>query len=434
MNFERLFSAIKNVNPLKFTGRVSQVKGIRIESEGPFVEIGTMVTIHTESYKAFAQVVGFENGKYILFPFEENLRISLGSIVEAKAQSSKVAVSEKALGRILNCFNEPIDQSKPIEAEDFIDLYRLPPNPIARKPITETFETKIKSIDILLTAGKGQRLGIFAGAGLGKSTLLGMIARHSSADINVICLVGERGREVKEFLERDLKNGLDKSVVIVSTAEESSLRKIRAALLALAYAEYFRDKGRNVLFLCDSLTRLAQSLRDLKTNLGEIPVARGYPPSCFQFLAKYLERFGNSSGPGTLTSFFTVLVEGDDLDEPVSDTVKAILDGHIVLSKELAIKGVYPAIDILRSISRLADTLQEDLTKKISLAIRTLVQTYEENKDLFLVGAYKPGTDITLDTAINKYDEILNFLKQLPDEFFTASEALEEAKKIFRQK
>lgn len=431
LTFNLLSSAVKSLELTKFKGRVAQVRGSKIESWGPMVEIGTPVLILTPAGKARAQVVGFENGRYVLMPFEDNLRITVGATVIASSRSDKVGVSESNLGRIINCFNEPIDDRGGLHADVLVDLFRQPPNPLKRKPVSKIFETKVKVLDLFLTAGQGQRLGIMASAGVGKSTLMGMIARNSSADVNVICLIGERGREVREFIERDLKDGLQKSILIVSTAEESSLRKIRAAMLALAYAEYFRDQGKNVLFLCDSLTRLAQSLRELGAALGEPPLSRGYPPSCFQFLAKYLERFGNSDSEGSLTSYFTVLVEGDDHDEPVSDSVRAILDGHIILSRDLALKGVYPAVDCLRSISRLADQLQPPIAQKLVSAMRTLVQVYEENKDLFLVGAYKPGADLTLDTAIQKNDEIMEFIKQRPDEAYDFDATLAAAKKIF---
>lgn len=431
LNFDILSSAIRSLSLHKYEGRVAHVKGSKIESIGPMVEIGTPVTIHSSTTEARAQVVGFENGRYILMPYEDNLRITVGASVVASSRSDKVGVSEKNLGRIVNCFNEPIDENGALSTDALVDLFRQPPNPLKRKPITKIFETKVKVLDLFLTAGQGQRLGIMASAGVGKSTLMGMIARNSSADVNVICLIGERGREVNEFIQRDLGDGMKKSILIVSTAEESSLRRIRAAMLALAYAEYFRDSGKNVLFLCDSLTRLAQSLRELGAALGEPPLSRGYPPSCFQFLAKYLERFGNSDSEGSLTSYFTVLVEGDDHDEPVSDSVKAILDGHIVLSRDLALKGVYPAVDCLRSISRLADQIQPPVAQKLVQAMRTLIQVYEENKDLFLVGAYKPGADLTLDTAIQKHDEIMEFIKQTPNEAYDFETTLNRAKSIF---
>ncbi len=433
-SFEWLYSEIENIQTLKFLGKVTEVRGNRIESIGPMVEVNTPVRIKLKGLSALAQVIGYENGKCILLPFDENLKIYPGAQVEADSQSDSVGVGFKALGRVLNCFNSPIDNLGPLLSEAYIDLYRPAPNPLERKPIKDIFETKVKVIDLLLTTGKGQRMGIFSGAGVGKSTLLGMIARNSSADVNVICLVGERGREIREFIDRDLKDGLSKSVVIVSTAEESSIRKIRAAMLALAYAEYFRDSGKDVLFLFDSVTRLAQSLRELGVTLRELPVSRGYPPSCFHFLAKYLERFGNSSSQGSLTSFLTVLVEGDDIDEPVSDAVRAILDGHIILSRELANQEIYPAVDILKSISRLAQELQSKNFKNFATCIRSLLGAYEQNKDLVLVGAYKPGVDPVLDLAIKLKDEITQFFQQKPDEAYSMTEALEMGIKILASK
>ncbi|MCS6893030.1 MAG: FliI/YscN family ATPase [Deltaproteobacteria bacterium] len=430
LNLRVLESLIDAVTPEKLIGTIISVKGNRLESIGPMVEVGSPVSIKFPGATVLAQVVGFENGKFVLMPFEDNLRVSVGTRVEATSKSDRVGISEDCLGRVFNCFNNTVDGRGPVVPRVFVDLMKASPNPLSRKPISTIFETKVKAIDLMLTAGRGQRLGVFSGAGVGKSTLLGMIARNSSADINVITLIGERGREVKDFLERDLKEGLTKSVVIISTAEESALKKIRAALLALAYAEYFRDQGKNVLFLCDSLTRLAQALRELGGLLGELPVARGYPPSCFQFLAKYLERFGNSDSCGSLTSFFTVLVDGDDLDEPVSDAVRAILDGHIVLSRELASQGIYPAVDFLNSISRVSLDIQTKPMQNFALCVRNIFATYEQNKDLVLVGAYKPGSDFMLDLSLNLHGPLTNFFQQKPDEAYSIQDALQEGIKI----
>ena len=432
-SFAGAFAAIKSVKPLKFRGKVTQVKGQIVESQGPFVEVGTTVSIKSSGKaRTKAQVIGFSDDRYILVPFEESLGIQSGFIVEAYEKTDSCFVSRNLLGRVVNCFGEPIDGKGEIVTDESVALYNAAPKPLERKMITEVFETRIKAIDIFLTTGKGQRVGIFSSAGLGKSTLLGMLTRFSKASVNVICLIGERGREVKEFLERDLVDGLEKSVVVVSTADENPLKRVRAAFLALRYAEYFRELGEDVLFVCDSLTRLAQSLREIGFALGELPSQRGYPSSVFQILAKYLERLGNSKSSGSLTSFLSVLVEGDDLDEPVSDNVKAILDGHIILTRELANKNHYPAIDILKSISRVAPTLQNETEKKVCMVVKNLLSHFEEYKDMVAIGAYKPGSDQLLDLALQLIEPISLFLQQTPDQACQKDEAIKDLLKVLK--
>ncbi len=417
---------------MKINGRVVRVVGLVIESKGPEASVGEICEIYLKNGGSVkAEVVGFREDRVLLMPLGDMGAIGPGCEVVATGESLKVRVGEGLLGRILNAFGEPIDDKGPITWEDEYPLNRKPPHPLKRKRIKEPISIGIRAIDGLLTCGKGQRMGIFAGSGVGKSTLLGMIARNTSAPVSVIGLVGERGREVREFVERDLgEEGLRRSVVVVATSDEPALIRLKAAFTATAIAEFFRDKGLDVILMMDSVTRFAMAQREVGLTIGEPPATRGYTPSVFSLLPRLLERAGNSD-KGSITGFYTILVEGDDMNEPIADTVRSILDGHIVLSRKLASQNHYPAIDVLRSISRL---MIEIVPKEHYVAagrLRELLSAYEEAQDLINIGAYAKGSNRAVDEALEKIDEIKGFLIQGINEKSTLEEAQEWLVKNF---
>jgi len=345
-------------------------------------------------------------------PYEEPEGISSGNLVEATHSSLKIGVSENLIGRVINAVGEPIDDRGPIEHEGEYEVQSVSSNPLSRPRIHEILEFGIKPIDGLLTIGKGQRMGIFAGSGVGKSTLLGMIARNVKADVNIIALVGERGREVREFLERDLgPEGLARSVLVVATSDQPPMQRMKCAMVATTIAEYFKDLGKDVLLMMDSLTRFAMAQREIGLATGEPPVARGYTPSIYSMMPKLLERTGNFEN-GSITGIYTVLVEGDDVNEPISDTVRGIIDGHIVLSRKLAMRNHYPAIDVLGSVSRLMNDIVDGEQLDAAGKMRNLLSVYDANYDLVSIGAYKSGTNKALDESLSKMDRINEFLKQ----------------------
>jgi flagellum-specific ATP synthase len=358
-------------------------------------------------------VVGFRNERVLLMPFSEVQGLSRGAQIISSQTSSEVLVSDNLLGRTIDGLGNPIDQKPLLVGGELVSLYKDPPSPVLRKRVTEPFDLGIRAINTFLTMGAGQRIGIMAGSGVGKSTLLGMMAKHSSSDVNVIGLVGERGREVREFLERDLgEQGLKKSVVVVATGNESALLRIRAAFLATSIAEYFRDQGKKVILMLDSVTRLAMAQREIGLAIGEPPSTKGYTPSVFSMLPKLLERAGTSQGEGSITGLFTVLVEGDDMNEPIADATRGILDGHIVMTRDLAARGHYPAIDILQSASRvITDILPEEMVALQSEA-RELLATYKDAEDLITIGAYREGQNLKLDRAVKLIEQLTDFLKQ----------------------
>ncbi len=350
-------------------------------------------------------------------PYSEPQGLAPGSVITAAGVESRVLVSEHLLGRVVDGLGKPIDQ-RPLEpGGTLVPLYCDPPSPVTRKRITEPFDLGVKAMNGLLTVGAGQRVGIMAGSGVGKSTLLGMIAKHSTSDVNVIALVGERGREVREFIERDLgPEGLKRSVVVVATGNESALQRIRAAFYATSIAEHFRDKGKKVVLMLDSVTRLAMAQREIGLAIGEPPSTRGYTPSVFSMLPKLLERAGTSSGEGSITGLYTVLVEGDDMNEPIADATRGILDGHVVLSRALAGKGHFPAIEILESTSRvMRDIVPEELID-LAAEARDIIATYRDTEDLITIGAYKPGQNPRVDRAVQTIDELNTFLRQKADD------------------
>jgi len=418
MNLEarikKYLDRLEHLDLIKVNGRVTQVIGLVIESIGPSASLGEVCSIKSRDDETIclAEVVGFKNNRVLSMALGDINRISPGSEMVASGKSFSVPVGKKLLGRVIDGLGRPIDGKGWIEAEEIRSIYNQPPEPLERKRITEALATGIRAIDALLTCGKGQRIGIFAGSGVGKSTLMGMIARNTSADVNVIALIGERGREVRDFIEKELgEGGLSKSVVVVATSDKPPLIRVKSALVAITVAEYFRDQGLDVMFMMDSLTRVAMAQREVGLAIGEPPTTKGYTPSVFALLPKLVERAGTSS-KGSITALYTVLVEGDDLSEPIADSARSILDGHIVLSRKLANMGHYPAIDPLESISRLMPDIVSEKHRKSAEKIIDLLATFREAEDLINIGAYVRGSNPKIDKAIQMIDKIREFLKQ----------------------
>ena len=411
----RFENVLKNMNTLQRIGNLTNVVGLVLESDGPKAPIGQVCTLRDEygNDVSRAEIVGFKDGNKILsMVLGDTNNISPGMEIVSTGEEFKVKVSIHMLGRVLDGLGEPIDGKKAYQTQEKRSIYATPPNPLFRKPITEPLYTGVRAIDGLLTIGKGQRVGIFAGSGVGKSTLLGMIARNSAADVNVIALVGERGREVKEFIDKDLgEEGLKRSVVIVATSDQPALVRVKAALVATTIAEYFRDQGLDVMFMMDSVTRLAMAQREVGLAIGEPPTTKGYTPSCFSIMQKVMERAGTSD-KGSISALYTVLVEGDDFNEPISDAARGILDGHIMLTRKLAILGHYPAIDTLESISRVMSKVIFEDHLKAARRVKELLALYKESEDLISIGAYQKGTNPKTDMAILMYDKINQFLRQ----------------------
>ncbi|MDR1956977.1 MAG: FliI/YscN family ATPase [Treponema sp.] len=416
----------ERVDTIKYVGYVSRVQGFLIESQGPVAVIGELCRIEAPKGPGviLAEVVGLRNETVQLMAYQETDGIEVGNRVVASGSNLEVPVSPALLGRVLDCQGKPSDGKGGVRAERYYPALAQAPDPLKRKRVTERICTGVRAIDGVLAVGRGQRLGIFAGSGVGKSTLLGMIARNTTADINVVALIGERGREVNDFIENDLgPQGFARSVLVVSPSNAPPLARLRGAYVATAVAEYFRDQGQDVMLLFDSVTRFARAQREIGLAIGEPPATRGYTPSMFDQMPKLLERCGTSE-KGTITGFYTVLVDGDDMDEPVADTVRGILDGHIVLSRSLAQAYHYPAIDVLASVSRLAPVVSGPLTNKAAGAVRRLMAVYAENRDLINVGAYHTGSNPAIDEAIMKHGAIEEFLIQGVDEKSTIEETL----------
>lgn len=414
---EELKEWVSQVNTFKKFGRVVRVVGLMIESQGPESSIGDVCHIHVnhgskETKTIMAEVVGFREEIVILMPYTDIQDIASGCLVEGIGKPLEIKVGMNLLGKVLDSMGNPMDDSQLPRGLSTVRTDREPPNALSRPPIDEKLEVGVKAIDGMLTVGNGQRVGIFAGSGVGKSTLLGMIARNTKADINIIALIGERGREVREFVERDLgPEGLKRSIVIAATSDQPALMRIKGAFTATAIAEYFRDKGMNVMLMMDSVTRVAMAQREIGLAVGEPPATRGYTPSVFAILPKLLERTGTNEH-GAITAFYTVLVDGDDMNEPIADTVRGILDGHIVLDRTLANKGQYPAINVLNSVSRLMNHITTPEHLKAAEKLRDLYYTYNKSEDLINIGAYKRGTSQEVDLAIDYEPLITNFLKQ----------------------
>ncbi len=429
LNFKKIKKTVNDTELLTFKGLVKEIIGLTVQSQGPRAGIGEIVYIQSKQGAIPAEVVGFKSQRTLLMPLDDLSGIVPGDLVVSGNQPLRVKVGPQIVGRVLNGLGEPIDSKGPLQWEKENPLQEVPPHPLKRKRITQSLSLGVKAIDGLLTCGKGQRLGIFSGSGVGKSTLLGMIARNSSADVNVIALIGERGREVREFLENDLKTGIDRSVVVVASSDQPAIVRVKAAFLATAIAEYFRDQGKDVVLLMDSITRFAMAQREIGLAIGEPPAAKGYTPSVFALLPRLLERAGTGK-QGSITGLYTVLVEGDDFNEPISDAVRGILDGHIILSRDLAALGHYPAIDVLNSVSRVMINLVDQEYLSAASKIKKLLAIYTEAKDLIDVGAYQKGSNSQIDLAISFIDKINMFLQQKIQETFTAEQTEQLLKEL----
>lgn len=413
-------------------GKTKNITGMMIEASGIHAKIGDICNITSvdEDSSVLAEVVGFRDDNILLMAYNTIKGIGPGSIVQSTGRRLRVPVGDELIGRTIDVTGRPIDGLGEIHTTDFYDVDSEAVNPLDRPRITEVMQYGVKAIDGLLSIGKGQRMGIFAGSGVGKSTLLGMIAKNVKADINVIALVGERGREVKEFIEKDLgEEGLKRSVLVIATSDQPALFRVKCAAVATAIAEYFKDKGNDVLLMMDSLTRFAMAQREIGLATGEPPIARGYTPSIYSELPKLLERSGNFK-TGSITGIYTVLVEGDDTNEPISDTVRGIIDGHIVLSRDYASRNHFPAIDINASVSRLMNDIVSEEHKQAASRIRNMLALYYQNFDLITIGAYKQGLNPKLDEAVNKIDRINSFLKQGINEFSSFEDTLKMMKEI----
>lgn len=414
LNLEKYSKVLDASDPIKLNGRVKQVVGLVIESQGPTASIGEMCYIHSKksNHTVRAEVVGFKNESVLTMPLGEMGNIEPCAEVVASGHSLTVKASRELLGRVIDGLGNPLDGKGPVITDVEYPVHSNPPNPLERKRITEYISTGVRAIDGMLTLGNGQRIGIFSGSGVGKSILLGMIARYTSADVNVIALIGERGREVRDFIEKDLgPEGLKRSVVIVSTSDQPAMIRIKGAQVATAIAEYFRDQGLNVMFMMDSVTRFAMAQREVGLAIGEPPATKGYTPSVFALLPRLLERTGTSA-KGSITGIYTVLVEADDMSEPIADTVRSILDGHIVLSRDLSSSGHYPPIDVLSSISRLMLEVTSKEHYACANKLRDILVTYRDAKDLINIGAYVKGSNQKIDYACSMLDKINAFLRQ----------------------
>ncbi len=419
---------------VKEIGRVNKLVGLTIEATGPASNLNDVcyITGNDQKDKKAAEVVGFRDNRVLLMPYDDMTGVGIGSLVENSGSSFRVPVGEELLGKILDGMGNPMDGSQ-LTCNRYYPSEAAPPDPMKRKIIDEVLPLGVKAVDSLLTIGKGQRIGIFAGSGVGKSTLLGMFARNTKADINVIALIGERGREVREFIERDLgEEGMKRSVVIIATSDKPALIRKKAANTATAIAEYFRDQGKDVLLMMDSLTRFSMAQREIGLASGEPPVSRGYPPSVYSEMPKLLERAGRSD-KGSITGLYTVLVDGDDFNEPITDTARSILDGHVMLSRKLGHKNHYPAIDILQSISRCMSSIVDDDHKAAAGKLKNVLATYQDAEDLINIGAYKNGSNEEIDYAISKIKDVNTFLRQEVNDSYTYDDEVVMLKELFSE-
>ncbi|MGD1019083.1 MAG: FliI/YscN family ATPase [Verrucomicrobiia bacterium] len=434
--FSRVIDRARTVRAVESRGRVVQLIGLVIESQGPPAAIGEVVRIKStrQDDVTLAEVVGFRNHHLLLMPLGETHGIHVGSEVVATGTPLQVPVSGALMGRVIDGLGNPLDGRGPIPAGEYVSIKSLPPHPLKRQRIHHQFQTGVKAIDTFIPCGRGQRLGIFAGSGVGKSMLLGMIASQAEADVNVIALIGERGREVREFLEKDLDEaGRRKSVVVVATSNEPALSRVKGAFLAMAIAEHFRNQGANVLLMMDSVTRFAMAQREIGLAVGEPPATRGYTPSVFSLLPQLLERAGMGER-GSITGLFTVLVEADDMNDPVADATRSILDGHVVLTRELATQNHYPAIDVLESVSRLTRDLLTPEQLDLAAMAREHMAIYRRNQDLIAIGAYPAGSNAALDEAIRLHEPLRRFLRQPVHEGRKISECWMELKAAMARK
>ena len=433
VDFKKYHLALNSSSPISAKGKVTKVVGLVTEAHGPASRLGSICDIYPKGDlpKVKAEVMGFRENRILLMPLGDLRGIGPGSRVVANQQKAQVGVGEGLLGRIIDGLGNPIDGKGCVEIDDMYPLYADPINPLLRRRIRTPLDTGLRSINGLLTIGCGQRMGIFSGSGVGKSVLLGMLARKTKADVNVIALIGERGRELNEFIEKELgREGLERSIVVVATSENPPLIRMRGAFIATAIAEYFRDRGSHVVLMMDSLTRFAMAQREIGLAAGEPPTAKGYTPSVFTVLPKLLERAGTCSGNGTITGLYTVLVEGDDMNEPIADAVRSILDGHIVLSRDLAMQNHYPPIDMLSSISRVMYDISGAAQRANASKLKSVLATYRKAEDLINIGAYAKGSNRHIDYSLERIDAINGYLAQAIEETVSYDESLNQLARI----
>ncbi len=425
--------AVENATPIRLNGKVTQVVGLVIEGYCPDTSVGAICEIRPQVGEPIpAEVVGFRNNKTLLMPLGELRGVGLDSLISIRREQASMGVGPLMLGRVIDGLGNPIDDKGPLHVEEEYPIYATPVNPMTRPPIRKPLDLGIRSINGLLTCGQGQRVGIMAGSGVGKSTLLGMIARYTEADVNVIALIGERGRELREFIEKDLQEiGLKKSVVVVATSDQPPLVRMRGAYIATTIAEYFQKQGKKVLLMMDSVTRFAMAMREVGLAIGEPPTTKGYTPSVFAALPKLLERAGNFTD-GSITGLYTVLVEGDDFNEPISDAVRSILDGHIVLTRNLASRNIYPPIDILASASRVMNDVTVADHQELVGKFKEAMATYRQSEDLINIGAYKSGSNPGIDYAISKMDGMIAYMKQAVRDPANLQESVESLRVLFQ--
>lgn len=432
VDLSRYMESIGSVQPIRFHGKVTHVVGLVIEGYCGDSAVGTLCEIQSATGERIpAEVVGFKDNKALLMPLGELRGVGLGSLISVRRRISSLMVGPGLLGRVIDGLGVPIDDLGPLIADTECPIYANPVNPMQRSPIRRPIDLGIRAINGLLTCGEGQRVGIMAGSGVGKSTLLGMIARYTEADVNVIALIGERGRELREFIEKDLQEeGLKKSVVVVATSDQPPLVRMRGAYIATTIAEYFQAKGKRVLLMMDSATRFAMAMREVGLAIGEPPTTKGYTPSVFAALPKLLERTGNFK-TGSITGLYTVLVEGDDFNEPISDAMRSILDGHITLSRDLAARNIYPPIDILNSASRVMMDVTDKNQQRLASQFKEMLAVYQQNADLINIGAYKSGSNVSIDAAIRKHDQLNRYQKQAVNEAVSCERSVRELEEIF---
>lgn len=432
LNFEKYRLSLANTKAVRLHGKVTQVVGLVIEGYCPDTSVGAICEIKPLVGEPIpAEVVGFRNNKTLLMPLGELRGVGLDSLISVRRDNASLGVGPFMLGRVIDGLGNPIDDKGPIVVEEEYPIYALPVNPMSRPPIRKPLDLGIRSINGLLTCGQGQRVGIMAGSGVGKSTLLGMIARYTEADVNVIALIGERGRELREFIEKDLQElGLKKSVVVVATSDQPPLVRMRGAYIATTIAEYFKNQGKKVLLMMDSATRFAMAMREVGLAIGEPPTTKGYTPSVFAALPKLLERTGNFP-EGSITALYTVLVEGDDFNEPISDAMRSILDGHIVLSRDLAARNIYPPIDVLASASRVMTDVASKEHLEVASKFKEVLATYRQSEDLINIGAYKSGSNSGIDYAVAHIAEMQAFMKQAVHNPVMLEEAVQDLKVMF---
>ncbi|MBU5638604.1 flagellar protein export ATPase FliI [Geomonas sp. Red69] len=432
IDLARYLPVVDAAKPVRFHGKVTQVVGLVIEGYCPETAVGSVCEVHSEGHPPIpAEVVGFRENKTLLMPLGELRGVGLGSVISVRREKAALGVGPALLGRVIDGLGEPIDDKGPIEVADEYPIYALPVNPMKRRPIRKPLNLGIRAINGLLTCGEGQRVGIMAGSGVGKSTLLGMIARYTEADVNVIALIGERGRELREFIEKDLQaEGLRKSVVVVATSDQPPLVRMRGAYIATTIAEYFQAQGKKVLLMMDSATRFAMAMREVGLAIGEPPTTKGYTPSVFAALPRLLERTGNFQG-GSITGLYTVLVEGDDFNEPISDAMRSILDGHIILTRELAARNIYPPIDLLNSASRVMSDVTSREHRALAGQFKETLAAYRQAEDMINIGAYKAGSNPKIDLAIARMDQMVAYLKQDVADQVTFEESIEALARIF---